>query len=61
MTDGFTSVLGEKNVPVCSTENLKNFCYYTIGKSSGSKMLMKSIMCTDFMIAVLGNSFGEVC
>lgn len=30
-------------------------------ESSGSKMLMKSITCTDFMIAVLRNSFGGVC
>lgn len=30
-------------------------------ESSGSKMLMKSITCTDFMIAILRNSFGGVC
>lgn len=30
-------------------------------ESLGSKMLMKSITCTDFMIAVLRNSFGGVC
>lgn len=29
-------------------------------ESLGSKMLMKSITCTDFMIAVLRNSFGGV-
>lgn len=37
MADGFTSVLGEKTVSVCSTENLKNFCYYTIGNPPGVK------------------------
>lgn len=35
--DDFTSVLGEKAVPVCGTENLKNFCYYTIGNPLGVK------------------------